>query len=96
MVRVFLWSEMVEFFGELLIFVWIGVVVVHILGRRIVVVGSVRILVRLVGVLRILVIEKGCVHADKSFTNKKYEKQVGTRLTNEEKREIEVNDSIQK
>lgn len=69
-VGVFLWLEMVELFGELLVFVWVGVVVVHILRQRVVVVGSVGILVRLVRELRVLVIEKGCVHADKSFINK--------------------------
>lgn len=70
MVGVFLWPEMVEIFGELLVFVWVGVVVVHILRQRVVVVGSVGVLVRLVGELRVLVIQKGCVHADKSFINK--------------------------
>lgn len=86
MVGVLLWSEMVELFGELLIFVWVGVVVVDILRGLVVVVGSVGVLVRFVGELRVLVIEEGCVHADKSCINKKYGEQVGMRLANGEKK----------
>lgn len=76
----FFWSEMVEIFGKSLVSVWIGVVVVYVLRRRNVVVRSVWILVRLVGELRVLVIEEGSVHADKSFINKNYEKSRGQGL----------------
>lgn len=79
---------MVEIFTELFILVWIGVAVVHVLRWRIVVVRSVWILGRLIGVLGVLVIDERSVHADKSCINKNYGKK-GNGLQIERKRVME-------